>query len=65
LNAHGPVERIPGARQAVGDHEEAGEWARNVPDYRGAGLAAPVARRRYLNALWGSALGGISASPRS
>ena len=30
LDAHGPVERIPGARQAVTDHEEAGEWARNV-----------------------------------
>src|SRR4051812_31865314 len=30
LNAHDPVERIPGVRQAVVDHEEAGEWARNV-----------------------------------
>src|SRR5947207_14925180 len=30
LDAHGPVERIPGVRQAVTDHEEAGEWARNV-----------------------------------
>src|SRR6266850_5611435 len=29
-DAHGPVERIPGVRQAVIDHEEAGEWARNV-----------------------------------
>lgn len=28
--AHGPVERIPGAGQAVHEHEEAGEWARNV-----------------------------------
>ncbi len=29
-DAHGPVERVPGARQAVVEHEEAGEWARNV-----------------------------------
>jgi uncharacterized membrane protein len=28
--AHGPVERIPGAGPAVHEHEEAGEWARNV-----------------------------------
>jgi len=28
--AHGPVERIPGAREAVEEHEEAGELARNV-----------------------------------
>jgi uncharacterized membrane protein len=28
--AHGPVERMPGAGSAVHDHEEAGEWARNV-----------------------------------
>jgi len=29
-DAHGPVERVPGARSAVMEHEEAGEWARNV-----------------------------------
>src|SRR6266849_7211782 len=29
-DAHGPVERIPGVRQAVMDHEDAGHWARNV-----------------------------------
>lgn len=28
--AHGPVERVPGARQAVVEHEEWGERARNV-----------------------------------
>jgi uncharacterized membrane protein len=28
--AHGPAERVPGARDAVVEHEEAGEWARNV-----------------------------------
>jgi uncharacterized membrane protein len=30
LDAHGPVERIPGARDAVEEHEDAGELARNV-----------------------------------
>jgi uncharacterized membrane protein len=30
LDAHGPVERIPGAREAVQQHEEHGEMARNV-----------------------------------
>src|SRR5512143_4266821 len=29
-DAHGPVERVPGAREAVTEHEEAGEWARNM-----------------------------------
>src|SRR2546422_5954745 len=29
-DAHGPGERIPGGRQAVMDHEEAGAWARHV-----------------------------------
>ncbi len=29
-DAHGPVERIPGARAAVTQHEDAGEWARDV-----------------------------------
>src|SRR6266850_8249353 len=29
-DAHGPVERIPGVRQAVMDHEAAGAWARDV-----------------------------------
>jgi len=30
LNAHGPVERVPGARNAVVEHEEWGERTRNV-----------------------------------
>lgn len=30
LDAHGPVERIPGAREAVEAHEEAGERVRNI-----------------------------------
>ena len=29
-DAHGPVERIPGARNLVVEHEEAGEYARNI-----------------------------------
>jgi len=29
-DAHGPVERVPGARAAVQEHEDAGHWARNV-----------------------------------
>ena len=59
--AHGPVERIPGARQAVQEHEEAGEWARNVFLFVAAlELIALATRRRHLNvargALWGSAI---------
>lgn len=61
LDGHGPVERIPGARQAVMDHEAAGKWARNVflivAVLELAGLAT---RRRSLNAargaIWGSAV---------
>lgn len=61
LDAHGPVERIPGARQAVMDHEEAGIWARNVFLIVAAlELLALATRRRRLNvargALWGSAI---------
>jgi uncharacterized membrane protein len=29
-DAHGPVEAVPGARQAVVDHEAWGDWARNA-----------------------------------
>jgi uncharacterized membrane protein len=61
LDAHGPVERIPGARQAVVDHEDAGKWARNV--FLVVALLELVAlatRRRNLNAargaIWGSAV---------
>jgi len=63
--AHGPVERIPGARQAVMDHEEAGEWARNV--FLVIALLEIVAlgaRRKSINvarvALWGSAVVGVA-----
>jgi uncharacterized membrane protein len=63
-DAHGPVERIPGVRQAVMDHEEAGEWARNVFFVVALlEIAALVARRKSINvarvALWGSAVVGV------
>jgi uncharacterized membrane protein len=64
LDAHGPVERIPGARQAVMDHEDAGHWARNV--FLVVALleiVALVAAKRSVQtarvALWGSAVVGI------
>lgn len=64
LDAHGPVERVPGARQAVVDHEDAGIWARNVFLIVAIlELVALATRRRHLNvargALWGSAVVGI------
>jgi uncharacterized membrane protein len=64
-DAHGPVERIPGVRQAVQEHEDAGEWARNV--FLVVALleiVALAARRKNVNvarvALWGSAVVGIA-----
>ncbi len=30
LDAHGPVERVPGSREAVQEHEDAAQWAKNV-----------------------------------
>jgi len=64
IDAHGPVERVPGARQAVVDHEVAGVWARNIFIVIAAlELAAIAVRRRNLRgmqvALWGSALVGV------
>jgi len=63
-DAHGPVERIPGVRQAVMDHEEAGHWARNV--FLVVALLeiiALAAKKRSVQiarvALWGSAVVGI------
>src|SRR5260370_15336834 len=63
-DAHGAVERIPGVRQAVMDHEAAGEWARNVFLLVAAlEIAALVAARRSaraaLAAVWGSAVVGV------
>ncbi|HET9384688.1 MAG TPA: DUF2231 domain-containing protein [Gemmatimonadales bacterium] len=61
VDAHGPAERIPGARQAVQDHEQAGIWARNVFLVVAVlELLALATRRRRVNiargALWGSAI---------
>ena len=63
-DAHGPVERVPGAREAVVEHEEAGEWARNifllVAALELAALAVARRNRRATQlALWGSALVGV------
>jgi uncharacterized membrane protein len=63
-DAHGPVERIPGVRQAVMDHEDAGHWARNV--FLVVALLeiiALFAKKRSVQiarvALWGSAVVGL------
>jgi uncharacterized membrane protein len=61
--AHGPVERVPGARDAVVEHEEAGNWARNVFLVIGAlellalGLTNKPAAAKWLRI--GSAVVGI------
>jgi uncharacterized membrane protein len=60
--AHGPVERIPGAREAVQEHEEWGERTRNV--FVGVAaiellaLVLPVGVRRTVRAV--SALAGLA-----
>lgn len=63
-DAHGPVERIPGVRQAVMDHEDAAEWTRDI--FVIVALLEIVALalgRRSLQiarvALWGSAGVGV------
>lgn len=64
-DAHGPVERIPGARSIVGEHEEWGERTRNIFLIVGAIEIAALllTRRGQLNkargALWGSAFVGL------
>ncbi len=51
--AHGMVERIPGVRDAVHEHEEAGEWARNVFILIGVlELAGVALRKRTVAAKW-------------
>ena len=63
--AHGPVERIPGAREAVQRHEEAGETTRNFflvvgsLEVLGLALARRERARRWVLAI--SALAGIVA----
>ncbi|HET8633093.1 MAG TPA: DUF2231 domain-containing protein [Gemmatimonadales bacterium] len=63
--AHGPVERIPGAREAVEHHEEAGERTRNLflvvglLEVAGLALASREKARRWL--LAASAVAGVVA----
>ena len=61
LDAHGPVERIPGVRGAVQEHEDAGTWARNIFLIVALlEIVALVAGRRSIQiarvALWTSAV---------
>ena len=63
-DAHGAVERIPGVRQAVMDHEDAAEWARDIFLIIAAieiGALAPARRnpRAARGAVWGSAFVGL------
>lgn len=63
--AHGPVERIPGVRTAVQEHEEWGERARNVfvvvaaLEILGVGMVA-LGHRRAKVALAVAALAGVA-----
>ena len=63
--AHGPAERIPGAREVVQEHEERGEWARNLFLLLGAIEIAAWALRRKGKAhnilLAASGVAGIAA----
>lgn len=62
-DAHGPVERIPGARTAVTDHEEWGERTRNVFFAVAALELVALALMKKEGAArvfrWGSALVGL------
>ena len=63
--AHGPVERVPGARPAVVEHEEWGERARNVLLLLGAIELVGLALRRSPKATFvyaASALVGLVAA---
>src|SRR6266513_4951971 len=64
-DAHGPVERIPGARAAVVEHEEWGERTRNVFLVVGAlEIAAliPAAQRWRKGVHLASALVGLAGA---
>ncbi|MBK7350882.1 MAG: tetratricopeptide repeat protein [Gemmatimonadales bacterium] len=58
--AHGPAERIPGAREAVHEHEEAGEWARNVFLLIGLLEVAGVALRQKPAGKWLLVASGVA-----
>ena len=64
-DAHGPVERVPGARSAVMEHEEAGHWARNVflviaALEIGALIFARRSTRIARGLTWASAVVGVA-----
>ena len=64
-DAHGPVERVPGARTAVQEHEDAGHWARNVFLVIAAlEIGALIFTRRSARVAqgltWASALVGVA-----
>lgn len=63
--AHGPAERIPGVRSAVQEHEEAGEWARNmfvvVALLEVVGLALRNKEKLARGVAIASAIGGVTA----
>jgi uncharacterized membrane protein len=64
--AHGPAERIPGAREAVQEHEELGERARNlfllVAGFELLALATRKKEKVRRVALAGSAVAGVVAA---
>src|SRR2546428_4638395 len=62
-DAHGPVERIPGVRQAVMDHEEAGAWGPNAFPLLGPPQIVPLLpQKRTADSPrpgpWGAGVGG-------
>lgn len=65
-DAHGPAERIPGAREAVQEHEELGERARNlfliVAGFELLALAVRKREKARRMALIGSAVTGVVAA---
>src|SRR3989441_7822848 len=64
-DAHGPVERVPGARAAVMEHEEWGERTRNIFLVVAAlEIAAliPAAQRRRKGVHLASALVGLAGA---
>lgn len=62
-DAHGPAERIPGAREAVHEHEELGELARNVfllaAVLEITGLALRQRKKAQMGVLIGSSVVGV------
>lgn len=64
--AHGPAERIPGAREAVKEHEETGEQARNALAVVGLLELGALALRKNAKAATGllaaSAVVGVGAA---